>query len=413
MYAVYMKDGTKAPDYRLKGTCIHDSTSTDPNLKLIDPVLNMEENCAGSFTFKIPPTHPAYDSMNLLQTFIAVREDDELLWEGRVFSVQMDFWNVKEVTVEGELGYFNDGIMPQANVTSFTPSQGIATVVQSRIDSICGHNVNSTGVRRSIYMGDVTVIDPNGFTPYTVDYNTPYEALQDVVALYGGHLRVRHQEAEEDRFRYRVLDYLADYPYVSNQVIDFGNNLQDVNRAWDASDIVTCIVPLGKALDQDGGSEYNNLTRYLTVRDLTVGRTDRLENETLVNKYGRITRVMHFDDIDDANLLYQIGLLCVNALTDAPMQIEVTAADLHKLNPTLEPFRLLTQIRCVSEPHNLDAYFPITKLEIYLDEPERSLVTLGGTQRMTISQATSKNGADIIKRSEQAQNNAVQMASSN
>lgn len=409
MYAVYMKDGTKAPDFRLQGTCIHDSTSTNRNLKLINPVLNMEENCAGSFTFKIPPTHPAYDSLELLRTFIAVWEDGEWIWEGRVFSVQLDYWNVKKVTVEGELAYLNDGVMGQRAPTSFTPSQGLETVVKDRLFTICNSNASNTGVRRSMYMGEVTVTDPNGFTPYTTDYNAPYEALQDLLETYGGHLRIRHNDAEP--LRWRLLDYLADYPYTSNQVINFGENLQDINRSWDATTIITSIIPLGKALDQDGGSDYSSLTRYLDVS--SINGSKYMDNSDLLAKYGRIIEVMHFDDIDDANLLYQVGLLYVNALTDAPMQIEVTAADLHKLNPTLEPFRLLTQIRCVSEPHNLDAYFPITKLEIYLDEPERSLVTLGGTSQMTISQATSKNGADIIKRSEQAQNNAVQMASSN
>lgn len=408
MYTVYMKDGSKAPDFRLKGTCIHDSTSTNVGLKLINPVLNMEENCAGSFTFKISPSHQAYDSLELLRTFIAVYEDDEWLWEGRIFSIQLDFWNFKTVTVEGELAYLNDGLTGQRSPTSFTPSQGLETVVKDRLFYICQSNVNNTGVRRSMYMGEVTVTDPNGFTPYSVDYAKPYDALQDLIATYGGHLRIRHNDAEP--LRWRLLDYLADYPYTSDQVINFGDNLQNLNRVWDASDIVTSIIPLGKALDQSGGAEFSNLTRYLDVSSVN-GGSKYMDNADLVAKYGRIVEVVHFDEVDNASTLYQIGLVNVALLTDAPMQIEVTAADLHKLNPTLDPFRLLTLIRCVSDPHNLDAYFPITKLEIYLDEPERSVVTLGGKTRMTISQATSKNGVDIVKRAEKAQNNAVQMAS--
>lgn len=58
MYSVYsVVDGEEI--------CIYDDWSDSPELRLIDPVLELERNSAGTFTFTLPPTNLAYGTYQL------------------------------------------------------------------------------------------------------------------------------------------------------------------------------------------------------------------------------------------------------------------------------------------------------------------------------------------------------------
>ena len=63
MYKVYADD---------KILCTPDAEQT----ALLDPVVSLEANMAGSFTFKMAPDHPCYDSLDFRKTLIDVYLDD-------------------------------------------------------------------------------------------------------------------------------------------------------------------------------------------------------------------------------------------------------------------------------------------------------------------------------------------------
>ena len=69
------------------------------------------------------------------------------------------------------------------------------------------------------------------------------------------------------------------------------------------------------------------------------------------------------------------------------MTLSVKAVDLHLLNPAIERIRIGDQIRVISVPHNVDAYFMCTKAVIDLQDAGHTIFTLGSTQR-TISELT-------------------------
>ena len=75
---------------------------------ITEPQATLELNKAGSFTFNLPSINPMYSSLKKLKTIITIREDDEVLWKGRVLNDAKDFYNTKAVTCEGELAFLND-----------------------------------------------------------------------------------------------------------------------------------------------------------------------------------------------------------------------------------------------------------------------------------------------------------------
>ena len=65
---------------------------------LLNPMINMELNTAGSFEFSMPPSHAFYDSINPIISTIEVYEDESLLWFGRPMEMKKDFFNNRQIS---------------------------------------------------------------------------------------------------------------------------------------------------------------------------------------------------------------------------------------------------------------------------------------------------------------------------
>ena len=55
---------------------------------IINPILNLEMNKAGTLEFTVPPNHPKYGTIERKNTLIDVYRDDELLFEGVCSDIQ-------------------------------------------------------------------------------------------------------------------------------------------------------------------------------------------------------------------------------------------------------------------------------------------------------------------------------------
>ena len=71
-------------------------SSNIENLLIINPVINLEINKAGTFTFTMPPGHPYYNSIEKRKTLIDVYRDGELLFEGVATESEVDFYKQKK-----------------------------------------------------------------------------------------------------------------------------------------------------------------------------------------------------------------------------------------------------------------------------------------------------------------------------
>lgn len=83
----------------------------DPSLSvsLIDPVFDLAMNEAGSFSFSIPASHPAYEAIKHGMR-ITVSKADEPIFYGRINRIETDFYKTKSVEAQGELSYLADTI---------------------------------------------------------------------------------------------------------------------------------------------------------------------------------------------------------------------------------------------------------------------------------------------------------------
>lgn len=406
MYQVYADD-----------LLIYDDTRAETTLKLINPKLSLSDSAAGSFTMTVPPGNPGYYTIQRMTTTIRVIKEGTQLWEGRLLQESVDFQNQRRLTCEGELAYLNDVTLPQQ---TFSYSSG--NKVKSLLEAVIAIYNSKADVNRQFTVGtvNVTPMEIYASTPPAFERTSNYETVIEfintqLVGKLGGHLRVRHETVNDADVRY--LDYIEEGMNVNSQIIRFGKNLIDFTRSFDATEYATAIIPLGAKLDGEdipsGESKVGDLTYYLTVKsapDDSSGHTSSqpyhaansiyIVIDEAVANYGRIEKVVHFDDVTDATALATLGEYYLTDTQFDTMVIELTAFDLHYLNPEMEMVKIGDKIRVISEPHGLNREFPVTKLEIPLDQPENTQFTLGDEIKMSLTATNNKINNEVKKKLE-------------
>lgn len=373
MYSVYANN-----------TCIYNDMYVDEGHRLINPKLKKSDNSAGSFTAILPPTNVGYEIVKHMATKIIVKRDGVEIWEGRVISEQKDFWNQRSITCEGELGYLNDTIQPPNEYHDITVRQFLEAMINV-------HNAKA-GADKQFKIGVVTVNDSDSDEEDSIFRYTNYESTlscisEKLVSKLKGHLRIRKVNGV------RYLDYLKDYPNTNQQVLRFGKNLLDFTKNWDLTDLHTVVVPKGKSLEE---SPIEALTAYLTVESVNNGSI-YVASEEAVKEYGWIEGVVEWSDVEVAENLLKKAKRYLEDYQFNKMVLELNAMDMHYLTKSDTAIELLDEIRCVSKPHGMDRYFPVTEVEIPLNQPEKAIYKLGADESKTLSASTNSANSEILQ----------------
>ena len=331
--------------------------------KLVNPVIELELNKTGSFKFTIYPNHPNYDKLKKLKSIITVYQDDKLIFRGRILNDVLGFHNEKQVTCEGELAFLLDSIQRPYDFISGSKHTTIKALFKYFINN---HNAQ-VGASHQFKVGNITVTDGND---YIVKSDSTYLNTWDsinkkLIESFGGYLQVRH-EADGN-----YIDYISEFDKISNQEIEFGQNLLDISRTAKGEDIATAIIPLGaKKKDKQG-----NETEFRVTIDNS-GK-DYVYDQDAVNAFGWIFKTVVFDDVTDKNILKTKGNAELGASISILNSIEVNAVDLAAINKDINAFHLGTYVKVVSAPHNLNSNFLVNKLSINLLNPSSNKLTLG------------------------------------
>lgn len=363
------------------GACIYSDVFALESMKVLNPKLTMEDNAAGSLVMTLPPQNVGYSTIDRLTTDISVQKDGVELWSGRVLQENKDFYNNRVLYCEGELAFFNDSTQP--------PGEHAGLSVRAYMERLINVHNSKVPANRQFRLGAVTVVDTNYPTYYT-NYEKTIAIFNSLVEAYGGHLRVRRVNGV------RYLDYLKDYPDTCSQVIQFGTNLIDFTRKWDSTEFATVIVPLGNRLDD---SPIEALDAYLTVESVNQGSM-YVQSDAAMAAYGWIEKTVTWDDVSDPAVLLEKAKEYLKDIQFDNMELELSALDLHYLDVDVEAVNLLDEIRVISLPHGLDRLFPVTKLEIPLDNPDQTQFKMGDTVQTGLTNVNNQTSAAILKKIE-------------
>lgn len=413
MYSVYADD-----------ICIYNDSFMLEDAIIIDPHLTLEANAAGSFEFTLPSTNKVYATAERLKTEISVRRDGSEIWAGRIVSEEKDFWNNRKLYCEGELAFLNDTTQPMAEYhenymidENGTRHDDFHTTVTTFLGRLLENHNTNVSSDKQFTLGTVTVHDKNdGIYRYT-NYEKTIECINDkLLDKFGGYLIIR----KENGVRY--LDYLDEEnaTTTNTQVIDFGVNLMDFVRSWKSDEYATVIVPLGERLET---SHIEALEEYQTIKNATsspspgnVRNGKYLYNSNAVAAFGWIEKVVHWDDVSVPNNLLSKADSYLNDLQFDTMMIELSALDLHYLNHDAQAINLYDNVLVKSVPHGLvgengdGKLFPVTKLEIPLDNPSDTLFTLGTDMKTSLTDVNNKTNASILQKIENSKTSVLDEA---
>ena len=225
MYKVYVDD-----------ILLHDQSSPDKSIHLISPNLKMQENAAGSFEFTIPPDHSAYNEIDLITSTIAVKKENRIIWTGRPLQAQEDFWGRKKYTCEGALAFLNDTYQPNVTYTATNNKELFRSIINK-------HN-EKVSESRQFLVGAITVVNTEEDYTYETDYEKTWDVIKSIfLDRLDGHILVTYSSNTDYT---PTINYYAEYPNLSAQSINFGENLLDFAKNWDLSKICTVVIPKGK-----------------------------------------------------------------------------------------------------------------------------------------------------------------------
>lgn len=351
------------------GQLVYDTNLEDTALLGLEVENNVKK--AGVASLVMPPGHPAYNSFVAYRTVVEVYRDDLLLFRGRSLHPADDFYNRRTITCEGEQGLLQDGVM-RPYLYQDAPAAIFADVI----------NLYNAQVEpfKQFVVGEVNVTDPNNYVRLESDKAEQIaDTIDKLVERVGGYLVFTTNDTGQ-----RVINWLAELGYRSNQVIEFGENLLDYTRSDSNDELATVIVPYGatvetttETVDEATGETISETTsERVTIESVNDG-LDFLQDYEAVALRGVISRPVYWDDVTEpANLLAKAQqYLAAHKLVITTL--ELSAVDLAVLDKNIDTFQEGDQVRVRSKPHNVDEDFQLQARRYNLLDPSGDTVTLG------------------------------------
>lgn len=366
-------------------------------LQLEEAELSQAKNKAGTLKMILPADH-AYSDLVVIPgiTRVTVKEDDDILFKGRIVRDNPDFWEDSEYTAEGQLAYLNDTVVRPYEFSG-SPREYFKFLITQ-------HN-SQVEKERQFTVGRITVSDPNDYIVRSnMHYPSTFEELQEkLLDNMGGYLVERFENGVT------YLDYLSEIRENNDQKAKYGENIVDIDRVQEIdSDFATAIIPLGKKQDDGNGNET-----YLTIASVNDGK-DYIQNDDAVVKYGLILKVVEHEDVTLPENLIKKGEEDLQEAIKSTSSITVTAADLSGSGSKVESFRFMKNVKCISKRHGLDFRSPIVALNRNLLDRSDYKITVGDTQKTyTGTSVTSKRDSEskseeIIDLEREARKKAIQ-----
>lgn len=346
------------------GVVAYDSTLEDYTLLGLKTTTGL--NKGGTAEIILPPGHPAYNSFISYSTIVELYDNGALQFRGRPLYPKDSFYNVRTITCEGERCFLRDGVM-RPYLFQDTPAAIFAAGLEA-------YNAQATPARR-FTLGQVTVTDPNNYVRLESENAETCAAFFDkLVERCGGYITFTTAANGS-----RAMNWLESIGTHSTQPIEFGQNLLEFERAGESPDLATAILPYGAQLD-DG-------TR-VTIESVNDGQ-DWIQDDEAVALRGFIITPVYWEDVTDpANLLTK-ARAWLNEHRLAVVSLQLTAADLSRLDRSIDTYRDGDLVQVISKPHSMDGWLQLTERTTNWLDPTGHAVTLGYT-------TATLTGADVI-----------------
>lgn len=364
------------------------------DLRLISPKLTLEMGKAGSLEFGVPSVNKYFTTLEQLRTILTVTDDTGEIFRGRVLNNKKNFSNVRTIYGEGDLAYLVDSVQEAKKYT------GKAHALFRNI--IAAHNQMVQDPAKQFTVGTITVEDRDvlltgkseeeqdiyedaetkkfnvqqvAINSIAEEWQNTFDYIQNCLIEYcGGYLRSRRVG------NVTYIDWLKDYFSTTTQTIEYGRNLLDLTEEVNIEEAFSVLIPLGdENLTVKDAADYN-------VGGITHTKGSKeIVDTAAVAKYGRILKTNVFDGVTNAATLLENGVRYLKTNSTVPVTLEITAVDLHLINPNVQKISLGDRVHISSPGHSIDytgdEYLVCTKIEYDLNNPGNTRYTFGNPKQ--------------------------------
>lgn len=352
----------------------------DRQAAVINPELDLQTGYAGELTLKVPPLNPLYGEIHNRKSMVSVYRGNAEIFYGEVRTREKDRFKNQPVKATGALSFLADSILPQQEWHDISPRDLLDAWLQL-------HN-NQVEDRKKIYTGVVTIHDSNDSLYRITDRENTLEAIRNkLVDRLGGYLRLRH---ENDKL---YLDWLTiqEYGKYCEQPIQFGENLMDYSETMTADDVITALIPLGAAIEQEtdeNASEFERLEKNVDITSVNDGK-DYIYSKEAVENFGWVWRTEKWDDVSvPANLLKKATEFLTSNQYES-LVISLTAVDLSLFGQDYDSFDIGDRVLCNAIPYGMKKVLPVMEMKIPLQQPDQAQLTLGENLQQSFTDQTS------------------------
>ena len=365
----------------------------DREAAVINPELDLQTGYAGELTLKVPAVNPLYNDIHNRKSMISVYRDKTEIFYGEVRTREKDRFKNQPIKATGALSFLADTILPQQEWHDMSPREMLDAWLQL-------HN-NQVEDRKKIYIGVVTIHDSNDSLYRITDRENTLEAIREkLVDRLGGYLRLRH---EEDKL---YLDWIniQEYGKYCEQPIQFGENLLDYSETMTADDVITALIPLGAAIEQEtdeNASEFERLEKNVDITSVNDGK-DYIYSKEAVESFGWVWKTEKWDDVaTPANLLKK----ATEYLTTQQYEnlvISLTAVDLSLFGQDYDSFDIGDRVLCNAIPYGMKKVLPVMEMKIPLQQPDQAQLTLGENLQQSFTDQTTGTFTQIRQETTEA-----------
>lgn len=375
---------------------IHDDRAPKTALRLgSESKIASSVGAAASFTFTIYPDNPGYTKLYEWTTYIDVlsTRKSKYYFRGRVISIQTHATSegafYKEVTCESQLAYLNDSVVTWEKI-QMKPADFFRKLIDV-------HNAQVDKDRQfKVGRINVTNTTDNVYCYIEDGLKTLAEIQADLLSKdgLGGELSVRNENGEQ------YMDWLRDEKLRADQEIKIAKNLISIQAKPNLNELVTVLYPFGateeKTVSDDKVKDVS--TPRITIESVNGGKK-YIEDQELINTYGRISGSKTWDDVKvPANLLTK-AREHLATFKRTKVGYEIEAVDLEPLNLAVNDFEVGKYYHVVNHVAGIDEWLRLTGVTVNINKPLQSTLQIGDqSKRLVDYQLNNANMAKFIGR---------------
>lgn len=353
------------------GTVLYDQSDVNGDRIVTEPSCSSEigQN-GGSLSFSMLPTHPAYDLIETMKTYIFAEEDGEEIFYGRVTEIRTEkTTGIRQVTCTGAMTFLDDFELTPINASEqeMTAADFFQYCINGYAEELGDDPKRALGVG-IIDHPKSTMRRTFGLT----NYQKVKQALDTfIVKEFGGYLRIRRDGETH------VVDWIENYGTSNESPIELANNVITHENAITSNDFFTVIHPLGK----DGAS----------LPEITVNVDD-----DLVNEFGRIVRTVQFSNAkNQEELRSDVEEYRTKMAKGLGKTCTVKLIDVHFLDSSVDRLQLGAVYENIAGFENEG--MTVFAMERHFDDPAEDTVTLKNHRELTAVKNGSSTGGKMSK----------------